>query len=327
MKSRLILVVVCIFMIAAFTWSAGNEFNISIEKTPDLVIDGESSEYVYFINSLAVDEEGFIYLADNYSFSILKFSYDGQFISRTGSKGQGPGDFIAEPWRIALVDDHVLVTSKKMDVVYVFDKDLKYRTTWDFNFSNAIEMQTYENLLLVHSPYIQEELPLIVAEIGDDLKLRFRNKPALSPRLIWEQSKVMSVDQQGNIIIASRLEDQVEKWSMDLDLIWRKHAFKGQKIRYIKHRGEMKPDPRSVVFRSVAADSHGNVYLLGGNPREIGVMSSAGNPITVLNLPFAVKKIITDNYNRIYLVDLEGSLSRYQLNIIKTNETPGDSSR
>ena len=50
MRKRSALFVVCIFMIAAFTWSAGNEFNISIEKTPDLVIDAESSEFVYFIN-------------------------------------------------------------------------------------------------------------------------------------------------------------------------------------------------------------------------------------------------------------------------------------
>ncbi len=54
---------------------------------------GISGELFYYPSRILIDEEGNIYILDNLDCSVSKFDSNGNFISKYGRKGKGPGEF------------------------------------------------------------------------------------------------------------------------------------------------------------------------------------------------------------------------------------------
>lgn len=86
------------------------DLNISIKK--ELEIDGniDSLSSFYQPKYLVADKSGKIFIYDEQEISILMFSKNGDFLSRTGRQGQGPGEFM-----------HVIGMTIKNDTVYLLD--------------------------------------------------------------------------------------------------------------------------------------------------------------------------------------------------------------
>jgi sugar lactone lactonase YvrE len=124
------------------------------DKTIDLEIpdtftnatgDSESDAH------LAVDGLGNIYIVGSFNYAVLKFSPQGKFINRFGSKGDGAGKF-TDPLSIA-VDGYGRVYVGDFFGVLVFDSNGAYLNTVDISNGVAygISFDDLNNLYIMTS--------------------------------------------------------------------------------------------------------------------------------------------------------------------------------
>lgn len=100
-----------------------------IELVEDLTIRGseEDDEQMFqSINTMDVDEEGFIYILDEQAGNIKVFDSDGHFLKSIGKKGQGPGEF-GLPISLALLPGNkIVVNDMGQRKLLFFDKGGNY---------------------------------------------------------------------------------------------------------------------------------------------------------------------------------------------------------
>ncbi len=97
----------------------------SFELKEVLTIGSEKPHYEFFsIIGVDTDKDGNIYIADGKGCFIRKYSKDGKFITETGKKGQGPGDFSGSI-RIAVGRVKVYVEDSRNKRIAIYNLDLK----------------------------------------------------------------------------------------------------------------------------------------------------------------------------------------------------------
>jgi hypothetical protein len=100
-----------------------------LEFQEDLTIKGsEDIEEQMFqnINTLAVDEQGDIYILDEQGGNIKVFDQKGDFLKTIGKKGQGPGEF-GMPISLAITPEHdIVVNDMGSRKILFFDKAGNY---------------------------------------------------------------------------------------------------------------------------------------------------------------------------------------------------------
>lgn len=94
---------------------------------------------------IAFDSKGNLYVSDGYKNSqVQKFSKDGEFITRWGSKGSGPGEFNL-PHGIAVgPNDEVYVADRSNNRIQVFDSNGKYlrEMKLDLRYPKDVKLKT-----------------------------------------------------------------------------------------------------------------------------------------------------------------------------------------
>ncbi len=303
-----------------------SEFKVSMEQTPDLMIGGEETEHLFQISQVAVDEDGFIYVTDFHTYFLTKFSPDGEFIAKTGRQGQGPGDFPSIPRLLRYSNSSLYVIGRSGSDIHLFDKNLKYKTTLNpFHFSYIIaEFKAINSRLFFNLPSLERPVSIIEIEIKDDYSIKnlsdYFDPAAMASGYNLDYWIVFCLDNQGDMILAKRFHDKVEKRKPDFSLVWEKSFIPGHKTEYsINTFGEKVPNHKSMTYRSVQVDRFDNIYLLRG--WEIGVISPGGKLISLIGLPNFTPFILIDRHNYIYMRGPEDSLVRYKL-IIERNAGP-----
>jgi hypothetical protein len=97
---------------------------------------GESN-YFWHIDSICLDNDDNLYIADSGWNKIFKFDSDGKFITSFGQEGQGPGEFLASPRGNGLNitfgnDGNIYVVDKGNQRLSIFSKEGKYIKQFNF---------------------------------------------------------------------------------------------------------------------------------------------------------------------------------------------------
>lgn len=100
-----------------------NEHTIQLETNDDCLISN--------INKLCIDPE-YLYIMDNTNQKIFIFDYNGEFISKIDSHGNGPGEYI-DLTDISVCNKHVYVLSRANKSIYVYSNDGTYKKKIDLN--------------------------------------------------------------------------------------------------------------------------------------------------------------------------------------------------
>jgi len=88
----------------------------------------DPGEFMY-PESLAVDDQGFIYVTDLGNTRIQKFDSAGEIVGVWGQNGIGPGEF-SVPTGIATFEDFVFVVDNTQDNIQKFDSDGNFTLRW-----------------------------------------------------------------------------------------------------------------------------------------------------------------------------------------------------
>jgi hypothetical protein len=110
-----------------------------LKKTGEIREDftADESNYFWNIESLCLDDEDNLYIADSGWNKIFKFNSDGKFITSFGQEGQGPGEFLADPRGTDLNitfgnDGKIYVVDKGNQRLSLFSKEGRYIKQYKF---------------------------------------------------------------------------------------------------------------------------------------------------------------------------------------------------
>ncbi len=104
----------------------------SLAQTPPQLIASWGQCCLASPYGIAVGDDGFAYVSDQFNYRIAKFTLSGQFVAAWGSQGSGPGEF-GQTIGISL-DGHgrVYVVDYGNSRVQVFTTEGSYITQWGF---------------------------------------------------------------------------------------------------------------------------------------------------------------------------------------------------
>jgi streptogramin lyase len=107
-----------------------------LSECPAYVFDlqwGGSTEFFYWPYSIAVDGDGYVYVADTYNHRIQKFTSDGSFITQwgtSGTYGREPGQFYY-PTGVAVDESgNIYVADRNNERIQKFTSSGAYSTYW-----------------------------------------------------------------------------------------------------------------------------------------------------------------------------------------------------
>jgi tripartite motif-containing protein 71 len=91
-------------------------------------VAGDSQFYIP--RSIAVDSAGNVYVTDTFNYRIQKFSSDGTFISKWGSRGFGSGQFLRPEGVAVDPSGNVYVTDTENHHIQKFDSNGTFISKW-----------------------------------------------------------------------------------------------------------------------------------------------------------------------------------------------------
>ena len=94
------------------------------------LIIGNDSVYLLSPRFIENDDDGNIYIADEGRMEVLKFSSNGSFLGKIGSRGRGPGEFNSIRG-FYIEGDEILVFDRMLNRVSKFDFDGELKSTFD----------------------------------------------------------------------------------------------------------------------------------------------------------------------------------------------------
>lgn len=75
-------------------WTGGGKWRMDTSRAVEIgVIEGEEPYVFGEVAGVAIGEDGRIYVADTQAMEVRAFSPEGEFVTRFGRKGEGPGEF------------------------------------------------------------------------------------------------------------------------------------------------------------------------------------------------------------------------------------------
>lgn len=171
------------------------DFSVKFEKDleimcipPDSLVE-DSTRFIQNPAGVVMDDDGNIYILDEKTSSIKKFSKDGNYIKSFGRKGSGPGEF-TKAISMVLQNDTLYVGAAEDYKVVKFSKDGEF----------------YEN------KKFSVEAPAFLEKVGDDKFIGLRYAPEVSDKGVNVISKVILFDYKFDEI------KSLEKSEVALDL-------------------------------------------------------------------------------------------------------------
>ncbi len=160
-----------------------------ITFTEDLSIGKEEGEEFLLFHSalrVAVDSELNIYILDILNNRLLKFDKEGNFIWKTGRKGQGPGEF-NQPGSITLTPSEDIAISDS-PFIHFFSKDGVLKKTLKMrerimNIQFQPDGRLFVNVAVRGQPGIAAERFSAEGELLEKLPDEYRYGPKISPNL------------------------------------------------------------------------------------------------------------------------------------------------
>jgi len=292
---------------------------VSLEEV--LSIGGLDDDLLYMWVGVTTDPKGNIYVTDAMDYSIKKFNDQGILVKKAGRKGQGPGEFLAVRL-IGYADGLLWVTDQNRLGIQVFDENLNYRKQIPFSLHIWDLRILSEDNIFISSPFIVQPEKIIPLDFKGKAKVdmsHFQEKQDY-----WRNFRKFEVDSLGNFYVVFTFEDRIEKLDQNLKKIWSRDLLGKKKAR--RKKAEMTfgfPQlPTEIVYKDVALDSSGNLFILGGNisknpSRDVYVLDGEGNHWLTFTLPEPSHCIHLDGRNFLYARAGQGvTLKKYRLKSI-----------
>lgn len=286
-----------ITIVAASTQSV----KIKIEHV--LTIGQDDEGIIFQWVGLTTDNKGNIYITDLQDYSIKKFDKKGNFVKKTGRKGQGPGEFIT-PGIIRFKDGNLFVGQIQHTGIQVFDADL--------NYIKSIPLE-----VIPSSFRIVGENKISISQLGsNEIQFYdFKGKKIGSFQYIKDKSFMINtvdfVNKGENYYLCFKWKNIISKHSNSGRKIWEHSIFKMDKIQTKKIGGFNLP--QKVCFKTICFDNRDYLYVLGGHlskniNRDIYVFSQDGKWIETITLPEQTHMIHIDENNFLYSRSESGTI-------------------
>ena len=263
------------------------------------------------------DSDSYIYITDNMDYSLKKFDDRGNFIKKTGRKGQGPGEFLA-PRYLGISNEFLYVTDQFKSEIQVFDKNLNYSRSVPISMPVSDLKVLSDDKIAVTTVSMAKTGRIFIFNSRGKIKRELRYSKKKSPLMMDNVN--FDFDSQGNLYLVYNYQDKIEKFDPKGRKIWTKKLLNIKKIKREKVGQFMLPT--KFVYKDIALDSSGSLFILGGsfskNPScDVYVLTPEGNHLTTLTLPDSSHCIYVDGNDFLYSRINEGvTLRKFKIKYV-----------
>jgi len=258
-------------------------------------IGGESDTSFFQPLDIVSLLDGSFVVADAGDFSIKKFDARGNFISKVGRRGRGPGEFVGGPRRLCYFKGIIAVSAYDDQRIQFFNDHLEYRSS--FIAKKVVGSMDFDpkGNLWIHFVGSREKSPAVVKYNLDGIETRTITLNHQSSSH-WENEGALRITSLGDIIFAYSVMNKVEVWDTS-GLIRSEFSISKypEKVPFRKL-----PDgseaPENLMFGSIMVDQSSNIYIKGSHfarnsARDVDVFDRTGKHLYAFTLPAKIRQM------------------------------------
>jgi streptogramin lyase len=268
-------------------WSSLNPR--SKDSNGDGVVDEPNPKYVTYVNfvkkwgsygtgdgqfkspvAVAVDADGYVYVADSGNYRIQKFDSNGNLITKWGSEGSGDGQFKYLSDVAVNAKGHVYVSDGYSNRIQKFDSDGNFITSWSINYSEAIAVDADGDVYVPVTLKVNNSYVDCIQKFDSNGSL-IKTSWCEGGEVVFQGITALAVDTDGNIYVTDGLDDMPNHGI---------YKFNSNGSYITKWGSEGYPDKFFSWPEGLTADSKGFVYIADTENHHIEKFDSAGWFIT-----------------------------------------------
>jgi len=312
-RERFLTVLIVLVFLVPFL-SAERKVSVKISLEEVLSIGSLEDGVLFQWVGVVADSQKSIYVTDAMDYALKKFDPAGKMLKATGGKGQGPGEFSA-PRLLDCSEGLLFVSEQYQPVIKVFDTDLTHKFNIPLRAPVGDMKVLGDDLLavLVLTPQMNSTIIFCdhKGEIVDELNFAGDASGMMMDMVSFD------LDSQGNLYLAYNFMDRIEKFDKSGNKIWSKKLLGVKQVERKKISSFVVPT--EIVYKDIALDDAGNVYVLGGRfsknrSRDVYVLNPDGEHLTTFTLPDTSHCLYIDSDNFLYSRANEGiTLKKYRM--------------
>lgn len=299
----LILITACFFLVPETTSSFQKTNSIGFREIATLG-EEKGSEFIE-VGMIAVDEKGGIYVTEKMRHLVNQYTSSGRLKKRIEKNEKAKARFSVGPYQISVSNRNVAVVDFGLPVIKVFDLDLNYRE--EIRAPGPIMDVSFlsDNVLYIAS-ITRDRNEILTRHVlgGESTMIPLKNAQGGS----FYDMNYIEVDTKGRLIVAYSYRNKVEVFDnhanfiLDLSVPGLPDSAGARSIKL--HSGE-ELVPEGNVFRDVAVDPKGNIFLLGGDNARLPnqtlyVLDQSGKLVCTTQLPNRSGLIFIDRHGYLY---------------------------
>jgi tripartite motif-containing protein 71 len=249
------------------------------------VVYSTEDHSLLFPTGVAVDSSSNVYVIDSWNDSIQKFTSDGKFITKWGSRGLDDGQFFFPTGVAVDSSSNVYISDIAASRIQKFTSDGKFITKWG---SRGLDDGQFFNPVSVAVDSLSN---VYVVDQGNDRIQKFTSDGKFITTWGIQRSddgnffnpKGVAVDSSSNVYVVDQNNNRIQKFTSDGKFItkWGSKCIPSQ-LSIAVYGACPKPGDREFWYPDggIAVDSSSNVYVVDQNNNRIQKFTSDGKFIT-----------------------------------------------
>lgn len=201
--------------------SKENKLHLKLIRTWGGEAEQDEKKFFVFPSNVAVDSQGWIYIADQFKFCVKVFEADGKYVRTIGRKGRGPGDLVGPGSIDFSTNGDLWVMERGNRRLQSFNASGKSKTIFKYNHSPIWMAVTQKNEIAIYSPFDTHESRKLIAfynEKGERLRdIGTYHDPSKSPaNCEW---LTFAKDHHDNFLVGNHKTPIVRKYTLEGKLV------------------------------------------------------------------------------------------------------------